>query len=77
MVGVGNGTQTSWIWFLAWLQVFLHTWDQITLSVLCHSLMAKENKSHSSFFMSQATQLRELTCHSCPQPKAKTELNMC
>lgn len=77
MVRVGNGTQTSWIWFLAWLQVFLHTWEQITLSVLCCGLVAKESKPHAAFFKSEALQVGELTCHSCPHPKAKAELNIC
>ena len=77
MVRVGNGTGTSRIWFLAWLEVFLHTQEQITLSVLCRGLVAKENKSHSAIFKSEAIPVGELTCHSCPHPKAKTGLNIC
>lgn len=64
---VGNGTHTYWIWFLAWLQVFLHNQEQISFSVLYCGLIAKENKLNSALFKSEAKQMGELTCHSCPQ----------
>lgn len=77
IVKVGNGTQTFQICFLAWLQVFLYTQEQVTLSVLCRGLVAKENILRSAFVLSEAIQVGELTRHSCPHPKAKTELNIC
>lgn len=75
MMRVGNGTHTHWIWFLAWLQVFLHTQEKISSSVLYCGLKAEENKLYSALFESEATQMGELTCHFCPQKQRP--LNTC